>query len=42
MNATFGLMEGIPERIRNKQQRYERMAERSLALVRDIAAKTDN
>ena len=40
MNCTFGLLDGLPvdkehRKIRNKQQRYERISERSLAFVRD-------
>ncbi len=33
MNVTFGILDGIPERIRNKQQRYERIANRALETV---------
>lgn len=40
MNCTFGLLDALPvdrehRKIRNKQQRYEKMAERSLAFMRD-------
>ncbi len=41
MNATFGLMDAPPARIRNKQQRYEAIADRALAVVREIAADLD-
>ena len=30
MNVTFGIMDAYPERIRNKQERYHKIAERSL------------
>lgn len=33
MNITFGIMDGISERIRNKQQRYEKIAQRALEQV---------
>ena len=33
MNVTFGIMEPWPERIRNKQERYRKIAERSLRLL---------
>lgn len=33
MNVTFGIMESWPERIRNKVERYHRIAERSLNLI---------
>lgn len=44
MNCCFGLIEPLPvepgkKRIRNKAQRYEAIAERSLAIVRDLAQK---
>ena len=40
MNCTFGLLDSLPvdrehRKIRNKQQRYERISERSLAFMRD-------
>ena len=37
MNVTFGIMEGISERIRNKQQRYEKIASRALEIVDAMA-----
>lgn len=36
MNITFGIMEGWPERIRQKTERYHRIAERSLATLQTI------
>ncbi len=44
MNCTYGLLEGLPvepgkKPIRNKVMRYEAMAQRSLQIVGDIAAK---
>ena len=40
MNCTFGLLDSLPvdrehKKIRNKQQRYERISERSLAFMQD-------
>ena len=40
MNCTFGLLDSLPvdkehKKIRNKQQRYERISERSLVFMRD-------
>ena len=40
MNCTFGLLDSLPvdrehKKIRNKQQRYERISERSLTFMRD-------
>ncbi len=36
MNVTFGIMDAYPERIRNKQERYHKIAERSLERIRAI------
>ncbi len=36
MNATFGIMEPYPERIRNKAERYRAIAERSLKIVKEL------
>ncbi len=36
MNVTFGIMDGYPERIRNKQERYHKIAERSLERIGTI------
>lgn len=36
MNVTFGIMEGLPERIRNKTQRYGRIANRALGIVKEL------
>lgn len=35
MNVTFGIMDSWPERIRNKQERYHKIAERSLERIRN-------
>ncbi len=35
MNANFGIIEGVPERIRNKQERYRKIAERALAFMKE-------
>ena len=36
MNVTFGIMDAYPERIRNKQERYRKIAERSLAFIKTL------
>ena len=36
MNVTFGIMEGWPERIRSKTERYHKIAERSLSLIEEL------
>ena len=36
MNVTFGIMDPLNERVRNKQERGERIAERALKRVREI------
>ena len=36
MNVTFGIMESLPERIRKKALRYEKVAERALEIVHGI------
>ena len=36
MNVTFGVMEGLPERIRKKTNRYAKIAERALERVREM------
>ncbi len=36
MNVTFGIMEGLPERVRNKRERYEQIARRALETVEEI------
>ena len=41
MNVTFGIMEGISERIRNKQQRYEKIANRALEIVDAMAPELE-
>ena len=41
MNVTFGIMDPYPERIRNKQDRYARIAERALLKVRAWKETTD-
>ena len=42
MNITFGLIDPLEKRVRNKAQRYELISERSIALVRDLSAKLDS
>lgn len=36
MNVAFGIMEGLPERIRKKTNRYAKIAERALERVREM------
>ncbi len=38
MNANFGIVEGLSERVRKKQERYLKIAERSLEITRKAAA----
>ena len=42
MNVTFGIIDPLGERIRNKAMRYERISQRALEIVRDLSAKIDN
>ena len=37
MNVTYGIIDGWPGRIRNKMQRYEKIAERALAKIAALA-----
>ena len=41
MNVTFGIIDGIAGRIRSKQQRYEKIAQRALERVEAIRAELD-
>ena len=41
MNVTFGIMESWPDRIRNKVERYRKIAERSLALIERFKEEND-
>jgi methylenetetrahydrofolate--tRNA-(uracil-5-)-methyltransferase len=36
MNVTFGIMDGLSERIRNKKERYGKIAERALKIVKEL------
>lgn len=36
MNVTFGIMDGIPNPPRNKQERYGKIAERALSIVKEL------
>lgn len=36
MNITFGIMDGLPERIGNKAERYRKIAERSVKIVKEL------
>lgn len=36
MNVTFGIMEGLEKRVRNKQERYTLISERALAAIEEI------
>ncbi len=42
MNITFGLIDSLDKRVRNKMQRYEMISERALAIVRDLSTQIDN
>ena len=42
MNITFGLIDGLDKRVRNKAQRYELISQRAIAILRDLSAKLDN
>ncbi len=42
MNITFGLIDPLEQRVRNKAQRYEKISERAIAIVRDLGAQLDN
>lgn len=42
MNITFGLIDPLEQRVRNKAQRYEKISERAIAIVRDLSAQLDN
>ena len=42
MNITFGLIDGLDKRVRNKAQRYEQISERAIRIVRELSAQIDN
>ena len=42
MNITFGLIDGLDKRVRNKAQRYELISQRAIDIVRDLSAKIDS
>ena len=42
MNVTFGLIDGLDRRVRNKAQRYEAISERAIGIVRELSAQIDN
>lgn len=42
MNITFGLIDPLEKRVRNKAQRYELISERAIGIVRDLSAKIDS
>ncbi|MBQ7455791.1 MAG: methylenetetrahydrofolate--tRNA-(uracil(54)-C(5))-methyltransferase (FADH(2)-oxidizing) TrmFO [Clostridia bacterium] len=42
MNVTFGLIDPLGERVRGKAQRYVRISERAIAIMRDLSAKLDD
>ena len=37
MNANFGIVSGLNERIRKKQERYAKIAERALAEIKKVS-----
>ena len=41
MNITFGLIDSLYKRVRNKMQRYEMISQRALEIVRELAGKID-
>lgn len=42
MNITFGLIDQLDKRIRNKAQRYEMISQRAIGIVRELSGKIDN
>ena len=42
MNITFGLINPLDKRVRNKAQRYELISQRAIGIVRDLSGKTDS
>ncbi|MNY36638.1 Methylenetetrahydrofolate--tRNA-(uracil-5-)-methyltransferase TrmFO [compost metagenome] len=38
MNANFGLLPALPERIRNKKEKYEKLANRALESIQNFVA----
>ena len=42
MNITFGLIDPLDQRVRNKAQRYEMISERAIGIVRDLSEKLDS
>lgn len=42
MNITFGLIDPLEKRVRNKAQRYELISDRAIGIVRDLSAKLDS
>ncbi len=42
MNANYGILSSLPERIRDKKERYRKMSERALAAIDEEVAKERN
>ena len=42
MNANFGIIEGLNERIKNKVERYEKIAERALNILKENLEELEN
>ena len=42
MNANFGIIEGLSERVRKKQERYQRIAERALGIIKESSERVYN
>ncbi len=42
MNANFGIMEGLSERIRKKQERYAKIAQRALEIIKNEKEKEND
>lgn len=36
MNANFGILPELPEKIRDKRERYEKLSERGLDIIKKI------
>ena len=39
MNVTYGIMDGLDKRIRNKKERYEAISQRALAHIDELISK---
>jgi methylenetetrahydrofolate--tRNA-(uracil-5-)-methyltransferase len=39
MNVNFGIMEPLEKRIRDKKEKYRKMAERAIGLIKEISSQ---